>query len=84
MIKTIEVGQRPRGILLTKDYSKLYICASDDDTVQAMDTKTGKILYNFPSGEDPEQFALTPDGKELYISNEDDGIVTVVDTEKEV
>ena len=29
---TIKVGQRPRGILLSNDYSKLYICASDDDT----------------------------------------------------
>nr|MBS9782888.1 hypothetical protein [Arcobacter sp.] len=62
VIKTYEVGQRPRGILLTNDYLKLYICASDDDTVQAMDVKTGKILYNLPSGEDPEQFALSPDG----------------------
>ncbi|HAN63246.1 MAG TPA: hypothetical protein DCQ79_05160, partial [Rhizobiales bacterium] len=30
--ETIPVGQRPRGIILTKDGKYLLICASDDDT----------------------------------------------------
>jgi len=42
-VDTIEVGQRPRGIIFSKDFSKLYICASDDDTVQVMDPETKKI-----------------------------------------
>ena len=37
VVETIDVGQRPRGILLSKDHTKLYICASDDDTVQVLD-----------------------------------------------
>ena len=36
---TIPVGQRPRGILITKDGKHLLVCASDDDTVQVFDTK---------------------------------------------
>lgn len=36
---TIKVGQRPRGIVLNNDKTKLYICASDDDTVQVLDLK---------------------------------------------
>ncbi|MFW1677749.1 YVTN family beta-propeller repeat protein [Pontibacter sp. JAM-7] len=81
VIKTIDVGQRPRGIIFSKDYSKLYICASDSDTVQVMDTSTHKIIATLPSGEDPEQFALHPNDRHLYIANEDDALVTVVDTE---
>ena len=85
VIETIDVGQRPRGILLSKDYTKLYICASDDDTVQVLDLATRKIVDTLPSGEDPEQFALHPNNKHLYIANEDDAIVTVVDVDsKEV
>jgi YVTN family beta-propeller protein len=42
---TIKVGQRPRGILLNNDKTQLYICASDDDTVQVLDLKSKKILY---------------------------------------
>jgi len=79
VIKTIEVGERPRGIIFNKDYSRLYICASDSDTVQVMDVATGKIIADLPSGDDPEQFALHPSGR-LYIANEDDNVVTVVDT----
>ena len=81
VIDTIEVGQRPRGITLSKDKTKLYICASDSDTVQIMDLKTRTIIAELPSGEDPEQFALAPNNKHLYIANEDDALVTVVDVD---
>lgn len=88
VVQTLPVGRRPRGITLSKDKSKLYICASDSDTVQVMDVSrtaagqiSGKLLYNLPSGEDPEQFALSPDDRALYISNENNAAVTVVDTQ---
>ena len=51
--RTIEVGERPRGITFSKDYSVVYICASDSDTVQVIDPNTGEILHELPSGEDP-------------------------------
>ncbi|MCI4662316.1 MAG: YVTN family beta-propeller repeat protein [Neomegalonema sp.] len=78
--RTFETGERPRGIIFSKDYSRLYVCASDSDTVQVIDPLTGKILHDLPSGEDPEQFALHPNDRHLYIANEDDAITTVVDT----
>ncbi|MDX1801206.1 MAG: YVTN family beta-propeller repeat protein [Marinobacter sp.] len=84
VVNTIPVGQRPRGILLSKDQSRLYICASDSDTVQVFDLKTGKVVDTLPSGEDPEQFALHPDNKHLYIANENDAVVTVVDVDSKV
>jgi YVTN family beta-propeller protein len=37
---TIPVGQRPRGIMLTRDGKYLLVCASDDDTVQIVDVAT--------------------------------------------
>ena len=81
VIRTIEVGERPRGITFSHDYSVLYVCASDSDAVQVIDPETGKILHDLPSGEDPEQFVLHPDNRHLYIANEDDAITTVVDTQ---
>ncbi|ABV94398.1 conserved hypothetical protein [Dinoroseobacter shibae DFL 12 = DSM 16493] len=81
VVRTIETGERPRGITFSKDYSRVYICASDSDTVQVMDPVTGEILHDLPSGEDPEQFVLHPNDRHLYIANEDDAITTVVDTE---
>ena len=81
VIDTIPVGLRPRGIVFNKDFSRLYICASDSDSVQVMDVSNNKIIADLPSGEDPEQFALHPDDRHLFIANEDDAVVTVVDTQ---
>jgi len=81
VVRTIEVGERPRGITFAIDHSVLFLCASDSDAVQVIDPKTGKVLHDLPSGEDPEQFILHPDNRHLYIANEDDAITTVVDVE---
>ncbi len=81
VVRTLPTGQRPRGITFSKDFSRLYICASDSDTVQVMDPESGEILHELPSGADPEQFVLHPNDRYLYIANEDDAITTVVDTE---
>ena len=81
VIQTYDTGERPRGIIFSKDYSRVYICASDSNAVQVMDPNSGEILHELPSGDDPEQFVLHPNDRHLYIANEDDAITTVVDTE---
>ncbi|MGI9409289.1 MAG: YVTN family beta-propeller repeat protein [Hyphomicrobiaceae bacterium] len=80
--KTFKVGQRPRGITISKDGKWLLVCASDDDTVEVFDRKTLKLVKTLPSGPDPELFILHPSGNPLYIANEDDNLVTVVDIYK--
>jgi len=78
-------GLRPRGITVSPDGSKLYVCASDDNLVRVFDTSSYEELFTLPSGPDPELFVLEPNGRRLYIANEDDNLVTVVDTQtKEV
>ena len=58
-VKTIPVGQRPRGITMTQGRQRaILVCASDDDTIQIIDTKTLQIVGDLPSGPDPETFAL--------------------------
>ena len=78
-VKTVIVGQRPRGIIMSKDGKLVLICASDDDRVEVRDAQTLKLKYYLPSGPDPELFILSPDNGTLYIANEDDAMVTVVD-----
>ncbi|RLA16440.1 MAG: hypothetical protein DRQ56_10570, partial [Gammaproteobacteria bacterium] len=80
LVKTVDLGQRPRGIILSADGSQLYIAASDDDTIQIVDSTTYEIVGALPSGDDPETFDMSPDGKRLFVSNEDDDLVTVIDT----
>src|SRR5512132_930861 len=70
LVQEIKVGQRPRGIVLSKDGKFLYICASDDDTIQILDTASLKLVGELPSGPDPERMATSPDGAKLYVANE--------------
>lgn len=79
VVKTIPVGQRPRGIYLTPDNQKILLCASDDDAIQVIDVKTLEIEHNLPSGVNPETFAVSHNGQRVYTSNESDNIVTVID-----
>ena len=81
VIRTVKVGQRPRGVILSKDAKWLLICASDDNNVQVFDARTMEFVKTLPSGPDPELFVLHPTGNPLYIANEDDNLVTVVDIE---
>ena len=69
LIKTVNVGQRPRGIALSPDHKQLFIATSDDNTIRIFDASSLKELGRLPSGEDPETFALSPDGKLMYVSN---------------
>ncbi len=79
LIKTVVIGQRPRGITLTADGKNLLVATSDDNTIKIIDAQTLKEVGQLPSDKDPETFALSPDGKRLFVSNEDDNLVTVID-----
>ena len=81
VITEFPAGLRPRGITVSPDGKKLYVCASDDNLVRVFDTTTFEELHTLPSGPDPELFVLEPNGRRLYIANEDDNLVTVVDTQ---
>jgi PQQ-dependent catabolism-associated beta-propeller protein len=82
VLRTIKVGQRPRGIELTRDGKFVLVAVGDDDTIQMIDTATGEIAGDLPSGPDPEFFAQDPAGKILYVANENDNAVTIIDIEK--
>src|ERR1700748_3106314 len=79
VIDTIKVGQRPRGIALTKDQKYVLVAVGDDDTIQMIDTRTNKIVDTLPSGPDPELFIEDPAGKILYAAYEDDNTLTIID-----
>ena len=81
VVRTIKVGQRPRGIEITKDQKYVLVAVGDDDTIQMIDTKTNEVVGTLPSGPDPENFAQDPDGKILYVANENDNAVTIIDIE---
>ncbi len=63
VIKTIKVGQRPRGIELTRDGKFVLVAVGDDDTIQMIDTATQEVTDTLPSGPDPELLIQDKAGK---------------------
>src|SRR5437764_216344 len=57
VVRTIKVGQRPRGIEITRDQKYVLVAVGDDDTIEIIDMKTNEIAGTLPSGPDPESFA---------------------------
>src|SRR5262249_38413511 len=78
--KTIKVGQRPRGIELTKDGKFILVAVGDDDTIQVIDIRTHEIVATLPSGPDPELFTQAQTGKILYVANAN--TATIIDVER--
>src|SRR5258706_14302901 len=54
VVKTIKVGQRPRGIAITKDGKSVVVAVGDDDTIQTIDTKSQEVNGGYPSGASPD------------------------------
>ncbi|HXH52053.1 MAG TPA: PQQ-dependent catabolism-associated beta-propeller protein [Sphingomicrobium sp.] len=75
----IEVGDRPRGLVVSSDRKRLYVAVSNANRIAVIDTASRRVLRTFDSGSDPETFALTPDEKKIYIGNEDSNLLTVID-----
>ena len=79
VVKTIKVGQRPRGIAVSKDGAQIFVCLGDDDTIRVVNAKTLEADGDLPSGPDPELLLLSADGSTVYLSNENDNMVTAID-----
>src|SRR6202047_4095839 len=79
VVRTIKVGQRPRGIELTKDGKFVLVAVGDDDRIEVVDVKSGEVVAILPSGPDPELFTQDAAGKILYVANENNNTVTIID-----
>ncbi len=68
VMRTVKVGQRPRGIALSKDDALMFVCLGDDDTIAVLDTKTLKEVGELPSGPDPGAVACQPGRQSSFSS----------------
>ena len=44
VVKTVDVGQRPRGIAVTRDGKSVIVAVGDANTIQIVDTATKEIV----------------------------------------
>ena len=70
VVATIPVGNRPRGLVVSRDGTRAYVALGKDDAVAVIDIEARRVVDRIPVGSDPEQVALSPDGRTVYVSNE--------------
>lgn len=84
VVRTVPVGQRPRGLALTRDGKRLLVSEGDSNRIEIFDTKDFKPIGVIDTP-DPEFAALREQtDNPLYVSNENNALMTVwnIDTQK--
>ena len=88
VIKEIQVGLHPSGMVLNKDRSLLYVACANSDQIFVLDTRKDEVKSEIsvhlkketPFGSAPNALALSPDGKYLYAANGTDNAICVIET----
>ena len=83
----IVVGGEPNSLLLSRDGRTLYVANGDDDAVDAIDTRTDRLIRiisvlrrGYPyKGANPNGLALAPDQKTLYVTLGGENALAVID-----
>jgi len=78
--KTYSLPDRPSGLALSADRSRLYVtCTSPKGRVQVVNLRTGSVSYTLPAGHTPMTPVLSSNGKTLYVCNHFNNNVSVID-----
>lgn len=84
---SINVGDNPNEMVLTRNSKYLYVCNSNDNTVSVVDLYKNAVIETLNTalyvdaltGSTPNGLALSKDEKILYIANADNNCLTVFD-----
>ena len=75
VVKRVEVGPQPHGLVATKDGSLLFITIENGEGEEGellwFDPKADKVTRRMKVGPRPNQPACTPDGKVVYVPCDD-------------
>jgi DNA-binding beta-propeller fold protein YncE len=78
-IRTIPVGNQPRGIALSADDRTAYVALSGEDSVAAVDIQQMRVLRRVPVDREPWHIGLSPNGRYLVVGNAVGRTVSVLD-----
>jgi YVTN family beta-propeller protein len=84
---SINVGDNPNDMCLTKKGQYLYVANANDNNVSVIDTRQKKVIETLnsalypdtPSGSTTNSVALSPDEKTLFVANADNNCLAVFD-----
>ena len=80
VVKSVKVGDRPRGIGFLPDGTRAYVAAENADTVNVFDVATHEVVARIKAGSRSNGVTVHPDGKRVFVSSGGKGTVQVIDT----
>ncbi len=80
VIKEIDSGKTPHGLVFTNDGSRLFIVNMKSNTLSIIDAEKHEIIKTIAVGEGPEYVALTPDESLAYVTNLGSDTISIIDT----
>ncbi len=69
----------PIELQFSPDGRRLYVVCEGNDSVLAVDARTGQVAAQAKVGHKPKGIALSPNGKTLYVSNEWSDTISEID-----
>ena len=76
---TVEVGQEPEGILVSRDGKTVFVTSEVANMVHVVDTVSESIRANIVAGNRPRRFAVPGGEGMLWVTNELSGSVSIID-----
>lgn len=84
VVAEIEVGQRPHGVILSRDGRTAYVTNEGSDNVSIVDLESRRVVKSLPTGDAPAGLALSPDGITLFVANWFGNDISVFDLQRGV
>ena len=81
VVKSVKVGDRPRGIGFLPNGTRAYVAAENADVVNVFDTATNDVITRIKAGKRTNGILVTPDGKRVFATSGGDGTVQAIDPE---
>lgn len=83
MVKTIQVGDRPEGSVLSKDGKELFVCNRDSGSISVIDVERQAAIGQIKTGgKGPVRIGITPDGATLIYALMHDHKIEFADVER--
>ncbi|UVK98456.1 YncE family protein [Pseudomonas sp. B21-048] len=77
---SIPVGEGPRGIAISEDGSRVFVCNYISGNVSVINTRNRKVIRTIAVERYPQSIVLAHRGKRAYVTNYGSGSVSVIDT----
>ena len=79
LVKSIPVGERPEGSVLSKDGKELFVCNRESASITVIDVERQAAVGEINTGKGPVRIGITPDGATLIYALMHDGKIEFAD-----